>query len=58
MGDIVTGPFLAYGLDCEDKDMLRLVNGVQSKRTADIAERNVYRMMHELLFRQPFIPSR
>jgi dynein assembly factor 3 len=58
MGDIVTGPFLAYGLDCEDKDMLRLVNGVHSKRTADIAERNVYRMMHELLFRQPFNPSR
>ncbi|PNF36686.1 hypothetical protein B7P43_G13315 [Cryptotermes secundus] len=58
LGDIVTGPFLAYCLDCADKDMLRVVNGVQSKRAADIAERNVFRMMHELLYGEPFIASR
>jgi dynein assembly factor 3 len=58
LGDIVTGPFLAYCLDCEDKDMLRLTNGVHSKRTADIAERNVFRMMHELLYGRSFVASR
>jgi hypothetical protein len=38
--------------------MLRLVNGVQSKRAADIAERNVFRMMHELLYDRPFVDTR
>jgi hypothetical protein len=38
--------------------MLRVVNGVQSKRAADIAERNVFRLLHELLYGQPFVASR
>jgi hypothetical protein len=38
--------------------MLRIANGVQLKRAADIAERNVFRMMHELLYGRPFVASR
>jgi hypothetical protein len=57
-GDIVTGPFLAYCLDCEDEKMLRVVNGLQLKRAADIAERNVFGMMFELHNGRPFVAPR
>jgi hypothetical protein len=54
-GDISSGPFLAYCLHCEDQHMLRLVNGLQLKRAADIAERNVFRILYELQHGRPFV---
>lgn len=54
LGDIVTSPYIAYGLDCEDKDMLRTTQGANFKRATDISERNVMRMLYELENRQKF----
>ncbi|CAH2074726.1 unnamed protein product, partial [Iphiclides podalirius] len=54
LGDIVTSPYVAYGLDCEDEDMLRSTHGSNFKRATDIAERNVMRMLYELEHRQRF----
>ena len=56
LGDIITGPFVTFSLGCEDKDMLTIRNGVPAKRTAEIAERNVSRMLHEVLQQEPYVP--
>lgn len=54
LGDIVTSPYIAYGLDCEDGDMLRSTHGSNFKRATDIAERNVMRMLYEIEHREKF----
>lgn len=48
LGDMVTSPFISYGLDCVDKDMLISSHGVCHKRATDVSERNVMRMLYEL----------
>ncbi|XP_026329779.1 dynein assembly factor 3, axonemal [Hyposmocoma kahamanoa] len=57
LGDMVTSPFIAYGLDCEEKDMLKSDHGVNYKRSTDVSERNVMRMLYELENRQKFEPE-
>lgn len=54
LGDIVTSPFVAYGLDCEDKEMLKSTQGVNYKRATDVSERNMMRMLYELEHRDKF----
>ncbi|XP_059048761.1 dynein axonemal assembly factor 3 [Achroia grisella] len=54
LGDMVTSPYISYGLDCEDKDMLKSSHGVNYKRATDISERNVMRMLYELEYKQKF----
>lgn len=54
LGDIVSSPYVAYGLECEDKDMLRSSHGLNYKRATDIAERNVMRMLYEVENRKHF----
>lgn len=56
MGDIVTGPYVAFGFDCEDEEMLKKVNGYNKKTCTDITERNVMRIFHEIQNRNPFVP--
>ncbi|KAG6448637.1 dynein assembly factor 3, axonemal homolog [Manduca sexta] len=56
LGDLVTSPYIAHGLDCEDKDMLKSAHGVNYKRATDISERNVMRMLYEVENRKPFDP--
>ncbi|OWR48066.1 hypothetical protein KGM_206731 [Danaus plexippus plexippus] len=54
LGDLVTSPYIAYGLDCEDKDMLKSSHGVNYKRATDVSERNVMRMLYEIENRKAF----
>lgn len=54
LGDIVSSPYISYGLECEDKDMLKSSHGVNYKRATDISERNVMRMLYELENRKKF----
>ncbi|CAK1552669.1 unnamed protein product [Leptosia nina] len=54
LGDMVTSPYISYGIDCEDKDMLVSTHGVNYKRATDISERNVMRMFYELENRKSF----
>ena len=54
LGDIVTSPYIGYGLNCEDADMLKSNHGVNHKRATDVAERNVMRMLYEIENRQEF----
>lgn len=56
LGDVVTGPYIAYGLDCEDKSMMKSNHGTFFKRSTDITERNLIRMFYELQCGEAFDP--
>lgn len=47
-GDIINGPFPSFGLDCEDKNMLKMGNMQPLKRSVDLTERNIMRMFFEI----------
>ncbi|XP_077285886.1 dynein axonemal assembly factor 3 [Arctopsyche grandis] len=57
IGDIITGPYIAFGLDCIDKYMMQVSNRVHVKRSTDISERNIMRMMYEVQSRKSFDPD-
>lgn len=52
LGDIVSGPFIAYGLDCKDKSMLKMVNHRNVHRATDITEYNLMHMFYELFHKK------
>ena len=49
-GDIVTSPYVVYGLETEDKVLLKTQNGEHVKTAADISSANVTAMFHEIAF--------
>jgi len=53
-GDIINGPFSSFGLDCEDKDMLKMSNMQPLKRSVDLTERNLIRMFYEIENQIPY----
>lgn len=53
-GDIINGPFPSFGLDCEDKDMLKMGNEKPLKRSTDLTERNLTRMFYEIENQKPY----
>lgn len=55
LGDMSTGPYITYGLDCEDKDMLKVANRANVKRVTDIIERNITRYFHEIATGSPYV---
>ncbi|RZB89895.1 DUF4471 domain containing protein [Asbolus verrucosus] len=48
LGDMQTGPFIAYGLECEDKEFLKSTNGQNLYRATDITERNLCQIFYEI----------
>ncbi|KAI9205104.1 uncharacterized protein BJ171DRAFT_458782 [Polychytrium aggregatum] len=46
--DIVMGPYVAFGLDSENKDLIKTKNGVFTKTATDVTEFNIKGMMYEL----------
>lgn len=58
LGDLVTSPYIGYGLSCEDEEMLKAEkHGGNHKRSTDVAERNVMRMLYELENKEKFDPA-
>lgn len=53
-GDTINGPFPSFGLDCDDKDMLKMGNMHPLKRSADLTERNLMRMFYEIENQKPY----
>lgn len=43
--DMHTGPFPAFGLHCEDEEMLKSAHGENSYRATDITERNLLKLI-------------
>lgn len=48
LGDMETGPFVSYGLDCEDENFLRQTNGKHVHRATDVTERNLKQIFYEI----------
>lgn len=48
LGDMQTGPFVSYGLRCEDESFLKKINDRNAYRATDITERNLKQIFHEL----------
>jgi dynein assembly factor 3 len=53
-GDQLTGPYVGFGMECEDSDMLRKYNNQFAKTATEISERNVTRIMYEIAYRKPY----
>ncbi|CAJ0957815.1 unnamed protein product [Ranitomeya imitator] len=53
-GDIITGPFIAYGIETEEKSLLKISNGVYTKTAQDLSQHNITSMFHELMTGQKY----
>nr|CAB3238451.1 dynein assembly factor 3, axonemal [Phallusia mammillata] len=47
-GDMVTGPYIAFGVDAEEKSLLKTANGKPVKSSEDITLHNLTSMFYEL----------
>lgn len=54
IGDIVVGPFCAFGLQCSDSNFLRSQHGQNEFRATDVSERNLFELFYEIHERKPF----
>ena len=53
-GDIVTSPYIVYGVETENKEMLKTQNGEHVNTAANISEANVTAMFHEIAFKTKY----
>ncbi|CAO1328796.1 unnamed protein product [Diamesa tonsa] len=54
VGDMSVGPYIPFGLECNEESMLKSNFGTNQCRSTDITERNVYEMFHEIAHNEPF----
>ncbi|XP_072035866.1 dynein axonemal assembly factor 3-like [Amphiura filiformis] len=54
-GDIVSSPYLAFGIECEEDSLLKKANGVHVKTAEGISEYNILSMLHELTTKEKYI---
>ncbi|XP_072282208.1 dynein axonemal assembly factor 3 [Pyxicephalus adspersus] len=55
-GDIITSPYIAYGIETEAKSLLKTANGVHTKTAQDLSKFNITSMFHELVTGQKYSP--
>lgn len=48
LGDMQTGPFITFGLECEDEDYLKVTNRQNLYRATDVTERNLCQIFYEI----------
>ncbi|XP_056399937.1 dynein axonemal assembly factor 3 isoform X3 [Hyla sarda] len=48
-GDITTSPYIAYGIETEEKSLLKTANGVYTKTAEDVSQYNITLMFHEFM---------
>lgn len=51
-GDIVTGPYIAFGIECENKEFLKKRNEMYIKTSQEISYQNILIMLHELTYNE------
>ncbi|ERL86788.1 dynein axonemal assembly factor 3 homolog [Dendroctonus ponderosae] len=54
LGDMETGPFIGYGLECEDAAFLKSTNGQNAFRSTDVTERNLKQILFEIEHQEPY----
>jgi dynein assembly factor 3, axonemal len=57
LGDQLTGPFISFGVECEDKGMLKKSNNKFIRTSTEISEQNLTRIMFELAYKKPYEPD-
>ncbi|XP_042200968.1 dynein axonemal assembly factor 3 [Callorhinchus milii] len=55
-GDIVTSPFIAFGIETEEKSLLKTANGIHVKTAQNISHYNITALFHELVTREKYSP--
>lgn len=55
LGEMQTGPFVAYGLHCKDKEFLKRTNNVNTHRATDVTERNLKEIFYELIYEEDYV---
>ncbi|XP_028399655.1 dynein assembly factor 3, axonemal-like [Dendronephthya gigantea] len=55
-GDIINSPYLAFGIECDDKSLFEKKNDVYIKSARDISVHNVTSFMHELMYKEKYEP--
>lgn len=55
LGDMQTGPFIAYGLNCEDNEFLKSRNGQNVYRATDVTQRNLQQLFYEIHNKDEYI---
>nr|XP_033815743.1 dynein assembly factor 3, axonemal isoform X2 [Geotrypetes seraphini]XP_033815744.1 dynein assembly factor 3, axonemal isoform X2 [Geotrypetes seraphini]XP_033815745.1 dynein assembly factor 3, axonemal isoform X2 [Geotrypetes seraphini]XP_033815746.1 dynein assembly factor 3, axonemal isoform X2 [Geotrypetes seraphini]XP_033815747.1 dynein assembly factor 3, axonemal isoform X2 [Geotrypetes seraphini]XP_033815748.1 dynein assembly factor 3, axonemal isoform X2 [Geotrypetes seraphini] len=55
-GDIITGPYIAFGIETEETSLLKTFNGQRSKTAQDISHYNVTALFHELVAQKLYTP--
>ncbi|XP_053308151.1 dynein axonemal assembly factor 3 [Spea bombifrons] len=53
-GDIITSPYIAFGIETEEKGLLITANGVHVKSAQEITQYNVLSLFHELVTGQKY----
>ncbi|XP_062918564.1 dynein axonemal assembly factor 3-like isoform X2 [Mobula hypostoma] len=54
-GDIVTSPYIAFGIISEEESLLKKANGIHVKTAQDISEYNVTALFHELVTGERYV---
>lgn len=57
VGDMTVGPFITFGVDCSEENMLKSNFGTNECRATDITERNLYEIMWEIHHERKFDAS-
>lgn len=55
LGEMQTGPFVAYGLHCKDEAFLKKTNNVNTHRATDVTERNLKEIFYELIYQEDYV---
>nr|XP_005992877.1 PREDICTED: dynein assembly factor 3, axonemal [Latimeria chalumnae]XP_014342038.1 PREDICTED: dynein assembly factor 3, axonemal [Latimeria chalumnae]XP_014342039.1 PREDICTED: dynein assembly factor 3, axonemal [Latimeria chalumnae] len=55
-GDIVTGPYIAFGIETEEQSLMKTANGVYTKTAQDISHHNILALFHELVAKERYVP--
>ncbi|XP_055519434.1 dynein axonemal assembly factor 3-like isoform X2 [Leucoraja erinacea] len=54
-GDIVTSPYVAFGIVSEEESLLKKANGIYVKTAQDISQHNVTALFHELVSKERYV---
>ncbi|XP_038639835.1 dynein assembly factor 3, axonemal-like isoform X1 [Scyliorhinus canicula] len=53
-GDIVTSPYIAFGIETEEQSLLKTANDIHIKTAQDISQYNITALLHELVAKERY----
>ncbi|XP_022107212.1 dynein assembly factor 3, axonemal-like isoform X2 [Acanthaster planci] len=54
-GDIVSSPYLAFGIECNEASLMKKTNDTYTKTAQDISEYNILAILHELTTGEKYV---